>query len=57
MCDLLFWYGKQVALRDVVFDPEVTIVEDARIVERVSLREEITHQVTILSLLRRVRQV
>ena len=54
---LLFGYGEQVTLRDVVFDPEVTIVEDARIVERVSLREEVTHKVTVLSLLRWVRQV
>jgi hypothetical protein len=54
---LLFRDGKQVTLRDVVFDPEVTVVEDARIVERVSLREEVTHKVTVLSLLRRVRQV
>ena len=54
---LLFGYGKKVTLRDVVFDPEVPVVEDARIVERVSLREEVTHKVTILSLLRWIRQV
>jgi len=54
---LLFRDREQVTLRDVVFDPEVTIVKDARIVERISFREEITHQVTVLSLLRRVRQV
>ena len=54
---LLFGDGEQVSLRDVVFDPEVAIVEDARIVERVSLREEVTHKVTILALLRRVREV
>ena len=54
---LLFRDGEQVTLRYVVFYPEVTIVEDARIVKRVSLREKVTHQVTVLPLLRRVRQV
>ena len=54
---LLFGYSEQITLRDVVFDPEVAIVEDARIVEGISLREEVTHKVTVLSLLRWVRQV
>ena len=54
---LLFGDGEQVTLWDVVFYPEIAIVEDARIVERVSLREEVTHKVTILSLLRWIRQV
>ena len=54
---LLYRDGEQVTLRYVVFYPEVTIVEDARIVKRVSLREKVTHQVTVLPLLRRVRQV
>ena len=54
---LLFGYSEQITLRDVVFDPEVAIVEDARIVEGISLREEVTHKVTVLSLLRWVSQV
>lgn len=54
---LLFWDGEEVTLRDVVLDPEVAIVEDARIVKRVGLWEEVTHQVTIFTLLRGVRQV
>ena len=54
---LLFGDGEQITLRDVVFYSEVAIVEDARIVERVRVREEVNHKVTILSLLRWIRQV
>lgn len=33
------------------------VVKDARVVERVLLREEVTHELTVLALLRGIRQV
>lgn len=54
---LLFRDREQISLRNVVLDPEVSVVEDARIVKRVCLREQVTDQLTVLSLLGRVRQV
>lgn len=54
---LLFGDGEHVSLRHVVLDPEVAVVENARVIKRVLFWEEVTYQLTVLTLLRRVREV
>ena len=48
---LLFGYGEHITLRHVILDPEVVIVEDRGVIERIDFREEVTHKVSILTLL------
>lgn len=54
---LLFGNCEHVSLRHVVFDPEVAVVENARVIKGVFFWEEVTHQLTVLTLLWGVRKV
>jgi len=48
---------KHVSLRHVILDPEVVIVENSSVVERVLLGEQVSHELPVLPLLRRVGHV
>jgi hypothetical protein len=54
---LLFCNREEITLRDVVLQPEIAIIKDASVVEGELLREKITNEISIFSLLRWVRQI